>query len=331
MSSQPTAPQTSGIALVLPQDLPALDRLFQAQFHHPLDLSLWTWKYTHNKGFALGTRNAQNELITHYGALTRAVMFHGQPVQALQMVDVVASPKSLAGVSRRPPIYLAVKHIAETYLGLNKPYLLAFGFPNRRAYDVFERLGIYQKADNIFELSLIISPQNQRPDFWHSSQRINTLTPAIKQYIDYLWLNMAQQTNAWIVPIKNAEFFAYRYFSHPVNHYEVFAIRHRITQRIKAVFILKKIDENQIELLDFVCPLQMIPALVRHVVQQACQLGSSRLTCWATNPLKDQLAPFFDSTHDINVIIPTNAHTPSPPMEQIFQKWWLMGGDTDFK
>lgn len=323
--------QNEIIKQVLPEDLPALDELFRSRFHHPLDFSLWHWKYAENRGFALGSRDADHKLITHYGALTRAVLFHGLPVLALQMADVVASIRSIPGVSRRPPIYLAVKHIAESYLGLNKPYLLAFGFPNRRAYDVFERLGIYQKAGKIFELSLTLSPKNKRHGLWLSCQTIETLTPKIRQQINDLWSDLSKESEHWIIPVKNADFFNYRYFSHPVNHYEIFRIRNRITGKPLVVLVLKKITEHHFELLDFVCPLNMLQTTIQHAASMTRELGGNLLTCWASDPIKEHLAAFFDSVHDTDVIIPTNAHTPSPPMNQIEQQWWLMGGDTDFK
>lgn len=330
-STAAICPDNKTIEQVSPEDLPALDRLFRARFHHPLDRSLWSWKYGQNRGFALGSRTADKELSTHYGALSRAVLFHGQAVMALQMADVVASTRAIPGMSRQPPIYLAVKHIAETYLGLDKPFLLAFGFPNRRAYDVFEHLGIYQKAGNIFELSLAIPPISNKYDFWHFSQKIEMLSPTFKKEINRLWADLSRQSQPWIMPIKNADFFEYRYFSHPVNHYEVFSLHHRITRKAIAVFVLKKNQETQIELLDFVCPIGMIPTMIHHATNKARELGGSHLTCWASDPIRNQIAPLFDTVHDINVIIPTNAHTPSPPLEQIYQQWWLMGGDTDFK
>jgi len=332
MNSTPVAsPDGKTIEQVQMADLPALDRLFQARFHHPLDMALWAWKYGHNRGFALGSRNGNNDLITHYGALSRAVLFHGQAVMALQMADVVASTRSIPGMSRQPPIYLAVKHIAETYLGLDKPFLLAFGFPNRRAYDVFEHLGIYQNAGNMFELSLAISPNSERRDFWHFSQKVERLSPSIKKQVNKLWGVLSRQSMPWIMPVKDADFFDYRYFSHPVNQYEVFTLRHRFTRKALAIFVLKKNQENKIEILDFVCPVQIIPTMIHHAQNIARKLGGTHLTCWASDPVKDHLASLFDSAHDINVIIPTNAHTPSPPFEQIYQQWWLMGGDTDFK
>jgi hypothetical protein len=335
MPSLPKDPiDQSAINPVTPADLPALQRLFLERFHHPLDTALWSWKYAENKGFALGSRNEAYELITHYGALTRAVSFHGTPIQALQMADVVASAKSISGVSRRPPIYLAVKTIAETYLGLGKPFLLAYGFPNRRAYAIFKHLGIYQKAGNIFELSLNLvtaASPSWVNRFNISCQRAERYTPQLERALNQLWARMAQALTAWIIPVKDGPFFLYRYFSHPQHTYLVFSIRQRFTRQTKGVFVLKKTSETHAELMDFVCPPDDTALLMACAVRAARHAGFEHLSCWASDPIKALLSPYFDAVEDIGVIIPTNNHTPSPPIEQIYQQWWLIGGDTDFK
>jgi len=34
---------------------------------------------------------------------------------------------------------------------------------------------------------------------------------------------------------------------------------------------------------------------------------------------------------DLDVFVPANAWTAGPPIEKLIGRWWLTGGDTDFR
>jgi hypothetical protein len=207
---------------------------------------------------------------------------------------------------------------------------LAFGFPNQRAYKIFERLGIYQPAGQVFELSATL-PHKASANFFFKTEKLNQLTARNEREINQLWIKMAHALPNLIVPVKNADFFQYRYFSHPVVTYEVFVLRQRLTQHVKGVFVLKKLDAHQVELMDFIATPDTLELVMRGMFHEAMRAGFTRVSLWASDPVKDLLASFFETNTKLDVIIPTNAHTPSPPIEEIKQKWWLVGGDTDFK
>ena len=56
------------------------------------------------------------------------------------------------------------------------------------------------------------------------------------------------------------------------------------------------------------------------------------LTAW----LSDALLPVFNAdgaaaVQDLDVIVPGNGWTQGPAHETLVGRWWLMGGDTDFR
>ena len=104
--------------------------------------ALWEWKYGHGHGLASGVWNQDGELVAHYGGFPRKVIDAGQVRMAVQIGDVMVRPAERGLMTRKGAFYQAVTHFLSAHVGDGAEFPHAFGFPNRRAMALAQRLGL---------------------------------------------------------------------------------------------------------------------------------------------------------------------------------------------
>lgn len=312
-------------SILTASDLPAVQTLFQAVFGHPLSAELSHWKYGEGRGQQTGIWH-EGELIAHYGGMTRRVLFAGQPCLASQMGDSMVKTQERGVLTRKGAFFLSMTSHVEQWTGWGTPHPLCFGFPNARHMAVGVRLGLYGDSGKVSCMSW--STAEAQSDGAVTAQQITPDHPDFARSIDGLWQAMAADLPAAIVGIRDAAFVTHRYFRHPHISYQAWLVQDGNAQAIAAVLL--KSEGATFELMDYIGPLSAIPATVETVKQLVARQGGQTFYCWISEPYADHFTVGGGNRSDPDVRIPYNAWCEGPAPADMQDRWWLMGGDTDF-
>ncbi len=305
---------------------PAFAGLFTTVFGQVMTPGLWSWKYGAGRGCAIGAWRG-DKLIAHYGGNLRRVMAFGQPILALQVCDAMVDPGERAVMTKTGAMYQVTAAFLELYQGLAS-IPLAFGFPNRRAMRLGERLGFYAEVGALVELRW--PPLDPRPRL---ATRLTILDPKSsvdRLSVDRLWSAMARDLVGGVIGVRDWEQVRYRYLDHPERHYELVLIRSRLTRVPLGLLVLHE-EADAMALTDLVAPLRHLPTLLVQARRLTGLRGKSSLYGWMTRQQAFRLTTPDTALLDIDVSIPTNVWVPQPfSPAQLVDRWWLTIGDTDF-
>lgn len=301
--------------------------LFNEVYGHPMSDSHWRWKYREGKSAAIGIWE-EDRLIAHYGGVARDILYFGQPRSASQIGDLMVAPAGRGTLSRRGPLFLAIATFVEDQVGYGNPHLLGVGCPNMRHWKIAKRLGLYDEpVGHMLEL------------YWPAAPESSSFTVAVRPLelecirdraeANACWHAMREDLCGMIVGVRDAEVLHHRYVAHPEKNYRLFVLRRRWGGRALGLFVLNPDAEGGCELMDAIGSLRIIPQIVAHARRAAAGLGANRLFCWAIDNIRDHFGPA--QARDLEVVVPTNGWTPGPPPRKLSGKWWLTGGDTDFR
>lgn len=302
--------------------------LFAEVFHHPMSHEHWLWKYGDGRGFAIGVWE-KGRLIAHYGGVARNIMFFGEPQSAAQSCDVMVAPAGRATLSRQGPLFLAAATYLENQLGYGNQHLLGVGFPSARAWKAPARLGLYGgPVGRMLELSWPAA--RGRPSLLRAVRPLDLTKAGHRADADACWAAMRAGLRGMIAVVRDAETLHHRYTAHPDKAYRIFVVRHRFWGRPFGLFVLRPGAEEGCELMDVIAPLAAVPRLVTQALRVAASLGASRLFGWVVDNIRAHFGPDA-AVRDLEINVPANAWTAGPPIGNLIGKWWLTGGDTDFR
>lgn len=314
------------IGWVSKDDFDAWHQLFQVCFGHAMQEHFWQWKYRTTVSPGVGVWIDGN-LIAFYGGMPRDVFHAGQSHRAIQVGDVMVHPAHRAGLTRAGPFQMAASTFLEQLLSVGAPYWLGFGFPNQRAMQVAKRLRLYRTADEVVELRWSLSCDAHPNMPWWLSVRPLT---SIKK-VQSAWQKMVGSMPGTLLGRRDQEYVQQRYVEHPVFSYQLLEIHHRLSRQLLGVVVLCRQPDQRIEVLDLIGHKNLMPLLVSAARQWSRAMGASWLFMWLTRSQQQWLAPSEPETVEIGVQIPTNDWVPGNALLDPSGRWWLTGGDTDFR
>ncbi len=304
-------------------DIEKIQALFAEVFHHEMSHALRRWKYGDGRGDSVIAYSG-DRLAAHYGTLSRRVLFKGVPKLAAQVCDVMVTPGERGSLTRKGPFFLTAATMAEYFL---LSHDVGFGFPNQRAMKVAERLDLYHKVD---QLASVYWPL--RTAFPHLSSRVRSLSlPEDAAAVNALWADMAKDASAYIIGVRDAAFLRQRYVEHPEHDYQLYLVARRLSRRPLGVFVIRRGDNDEFELLDLIAPLSAFETVIEQARRVCMRQRGKRLYCWISAHLADRVRGSDGEVHALDVCIPTSIWGPGPPIGELRERWWLMGGDTDFR
>lgn len=307
------------------QDREALLSLFFSAFGHPMDASLWEWKYAWQNEFGALTYTG-DEIIAYYGGLPRSFWLDGEKIAAVQICDVMVAPHE-RGILRK---HGAFTQTAQTFLtaktGKDKTYRFAFGFPSDRASRLGQRVGLYARIDTLLEVSWP-SVISRKTSFLLEN---NPLSENDNIIIDKLWQTMRTSLHRFLLPQKDAQFFKWRYLNHPTHVYIAKAVSWKWCKKIIGIVILRDHGADQgVELIDLLAPPENLPWLLKAAQNYSAQINRSRIFCWLTPSVLSYLLKPEMQTEI------TGIHIATPELAEMTNllqsRCWLIGGDTDFR
>lgn len=311
----------------------AMRALFQEIFGHPMSAAHWQWKYATGLGQAVALLDGEDQLVAHYGGLTRPVRAFGERVLACQVCDVMVAPRARRSLARRGPMFNLAASFLEGQIGWGLRHQIGFGFPSARHHGAADRLGLYEAVDRVVELSWPARPgplpaRLRRVNLHHG--RLSA--PAVAR-IERLWAAMAAGLRERVLGERNADWVQWRYLDRPELQYELHWVLSPWLRRPLGLLVLRR-REDALELLDLIGPLPRFGLLVQAARQLAHAAGLPLLRLWITasqRGLFQSADPQHEPTEkNLHIDVPACAHTPGPAPAVYRGRWFLMAGDADF-
>ena len=297
--------------------------LFQKAFGHKMPPELWRWKYRDLD--TLGTLlRIDGEVIAFYGGMPRTIHLLGSPVIAVQIGDVMVHPEHRGTLTRKGAFFQAATHFLERYVGEQKTYPIAFGFPSARAYQLSVHLGLYDKVGELMQINW---PALQaRPSY---QVRLRPLNHNNAVTINRLWRKMAKALKQQVVGVRDWNYINHRYLQHPTFDYQLYQVSSRFTGITLGIMVLR-MQDDKIELVDVIAQPRHISTLVHCLRRLTWSLGKSKAYTWITQQNSSLFTTDAGDISPTGIIIPHNRWTRGIPASELLDRWWLMAGDTDF-
>lgn len=309
-------------------DLPpeAYRHVFESSFSAPFDADVWAWKYLSGKGASV-VAERDGQAIAHYGGVVRDILYFSQPCKAVQICDVMVSPQERGFFSRNSLFFKTAASMLEQYAGYNADNLLGVGFPNLRAMHVAQRLGLYEKTDELMQIAMAstVSDELQSLENWTVSE-VNFDVP-LQQLADELWQQMLTEFSDAIIGVRDADYLRYRFLQRPGLAYNCIKVMQG--SEIKALAFCRDHGDRRL-LMDIIAAPEHIEQALLVAFQSAHQ--HKPMHFWLTSGQLDrvirQKARFEITATGIQ--IPCNRWSPGPPTDRLINAWWLTAGDMDF-
>ena len=317
------------------QDAQQLTQLFRDVFQHQVPDTWWHTKYSGETIPGTVAINERQQVIAYYGALARQGIWQGQSLTTAQQADVMVSREHRFSTRKRGVFSRISQLFLYEQLGQQRPFQMAFGFPTVRALKLGVRLGLYQQAD----ATLLWTQSNVRKKLgwgWRSKLTpcsdvnrwdwVDPLGPFMPQPEEYFWLK------------KTGIYWQQRFSRHPDKDYQLLRLTH--WGRLQAAAIVLPTQEG-LEILDMALtsnparrstPLQQ--TLLQAITNAGLGMGLQHTTAWGTESAINCLDR--SSSHPRTTTLCGYMALPSdqldaPLSNQIMNRCWMLGGDTDFR
>ena len=299
--------------------------LFFAAFGHAMPIEQWRWKYLNSKPFGSYVTE-QNCPVAFYGGIPRGIRLLGKKATAVQIGDVMVAPSHRRVFTRHGALFYAASAFAERLVGFDKQYLCAFGFPSERHNRLGEHLGLYGRIGELLEA--VWQPLVFRPSPFFS---VRPLEKSQLGLLSRLWESMADDLREKVVLERDCSYLQHRFLQHPCVEYITLLVRQRFTGKPLGLLILRDHGSEGVELIDMIGALKYFPALVLIARRLTGKLKRPRLFCWLTASVVDVLKKTDPHVADLNIPLPIITWQQTEDFLHTRGRWWLMGGDTDFR
>jgi hypothetical protein len=305
--------------------LALIQPLFEATFKSPVSLDLLRWKYAQGRG-ASWTIWQDDFLLMHCGLCFRDILLQGYKTQAAQLVDLMAAPKQ-AGLSRDvSPFNVLMRHILASLPSAENPHGIAFGFPSGRAMRLGEHAGVYCSVDEWMSLEfapaqMTIGPRVREIKSWGGAE---------VAVLNALWTRMRGSLAAYVVGIRDAEHVRQRYLRHPDKKYLLMRVESR-WRRVPIGLLVIAPGPGTHELIDVVCSIDDFAEVILAARRWLGQTHGKKMTLLLTAHFAMEFAALATQCNTTQFRIMANPQTSAATLDQLKQRWWLTGGDTDYR
>ena len=311
----------------------AFKNVFERSFDTEFLPDLWAWKYRPGKAASV-VAERNGEAIAHYGGAVRDIFYFAQPARAAQICDVMVMPDERGFFSRNGLFFKTAASMLEQYVGYRADNLLGFGFPNIKAMHVAERLGLYEKTDELLQLAADSKTLPWLGSDWQL-QVVDFVTA--QRHINTLWPQMLSGFRDAIIGVRDGDYLHYRYWQRPRLQYECLQLT--VNTSVRAI-VFRRPHYDGYLVMDIIAAAEDLP-LALHAVLQPSDEGK-RSVFWVTGGQLNRVQfrrpqssrqPDTGDTLQVSktgIQIPCNRWTRGPYTATLAGKWWLTAGDMDF-
>lgn len=295
-------------------------KLFKEVFGREMSLEEWRWKYfgeDNEKFYSSVAVSEAGDIIAHYGGMVRRMVFNGREIKVLSIGDVMVHTKF-----RGTKLF---KKVAKTTPeeAYKDGFIFGYGFPNHRAMLLPEKLGIYEKVEDVYESVKDAQFASNHLRFIYKlfplsydDERIDTLWEALK---DSIKMSL----------IRDRKYLRWRYKKHPFFGYELWGLKKRWQQKLAGFAVLRRDGENLL-IIDFLCPLGQLAVLFKKIENYAASSGCKNLKLWHPQCLNERLKQLGFTVSKSETSIPRSTHPEWLKKEDVEGKFFYTMGDTDF-
>jgi hypothetical protein len=308
------------IRLYRPGDEVGITRLFSEVFERKISLEEWRWKYAsrgNRKVYSSVAVNEKGEIIAHYGGMVHRMICEGGEVYGLAIGDVMIHPKY-----RAPKLFRAIASLVPEE-AVRDGIILGYGFPNDRAFRLPEKLGLYEKIEDVCEA-------NKEAIFSNNLSRyVYNLFPLSydDDRINTLWNSL--EDNYVLAVIRDKDYIRWRYQMHPLFRYELWGLRKRWSNKLLGLAVLRRDDERErVLIIDFVCHSDKMETLFQKIGNVIN--GKKKVTLWHAEYLKQRMFQMGFSVGHAGTCIPRTTHEHTLRKNEIAGRFFYTMGDTDF-
>lgn len=311
---------------IAPADLHLIRPLFRQVFKTDITDAMLDWKYGEGLGRAYGYFNDAGELLVHCGLSYRRVLADGQPRRIAHMGDLMAASGRHGGLGRASAFAHVIRRMLDDIPDEHNPDGLAFGFPSDRAMRLGEQMGLFASIDQMRQLTFGPLPRR-----WSADRLVMVTTPdsSFCKLADQLWQGMAEELGEGLVVIRDADYLAFRYFSHPSLRYACHLVKPWWGGQALGI-VITRCEGRQCELVDLIAPPAAVGRLIKAVRQHLAGWGVDALTLWLTERHAAAVEGQAQSNDRLELRIMANPFSSGGQPERFANRWWLTSGDTDY-
>jgi hypothetical protein len=295
-------------------------KLFKEVFGREMSLDEWKWKYKSSGNQRIYSSVAVSEthgIVAHYGCMARRMIYQGKEVFGLAIGDVMVHPQF-----RGTKLFKKVTMLAPEESGKDG-ISIGYGFPNERAMLLPEKLGLYEKVEDVFEATKKVKFANNLNRFIYKffplsfdDNRINILWESVKAELK-------------LALIRDREYLTWRYQRHPFFKYELWGLKKRWGNKLHGIAVLRKEDERML-IIDFISRLDTMQILFQKMENYAFIVGSETIIVWTPEYLRQKLEKIGFLVRPSVTCIPRSTHKAYLPKEYLKGIFFYTMGDTDF-
>ena len=300
-------------------------RLFADVFGQTPNDCWFDWKYQQGRGKAVGLWNESGHLVAHYAGIPRTLVWLGKPVESVQIGDVMVAPQVRGLMTRKGPFFQVCTRFFDTWVGAEKGYRLAFGFPNQRAMTLGAVLNLYHNAGRIHQLRWPARSKRLAP--WWRWSPVAENGARLTHHVADAWTAMARESWDIVLGARDLEYLRWRFLDRPDRQYRLFRLS-RWPMGDSTVVVMRFSDGGA-ELLDVIGSRKTFRAAIQAAIAEATRAGAAELTAWAS-PTAAALLGGEAQVVDSGASLAVARASVLSADEVATAKWWWMGGDTDF-
>ncbi len=306
-----------------PEHFERVRELFLAVFKSEMSEAHWQWKYGAGRGSGVVVL-LDEELVAFFGGTERRVLFDGKPLVAMQCGDSMVAESYRGILTRKGPFYLSVTAFLGKYVGAGLPYLLSYGFPNARAMQLAQRLGLYDDVGAMLEIKW--SPQSNTR---YQALDFDFASPAHGQLVAELWESMAADYGDRAIGVRDFAYLKQRYHDNPTLQYH-YSLVHQSGDDEPLGLLVSRTTDDGLLLADVVCRKQNLKHLVEFARHRAAELDCGKLYGWLTEVDLALVAGTDPVTEAEPLRLPLGVYSPGLTADDVRDKWFFLCGDSDF-
>jgi hypothetical protein len=245
------------------------------------------------------------------------MIFNGREIKGIAIGDVMVHPK-YRGLNVFRKVVALLPQETEKY-----GFVLGYGFPNERALRLPEKLGLYEKVEDVSEACKEVQFHRNLNRY---AYRFFPLRYDDRR-IDSLWKEVKDGIR--LAVIRDKEYLSGRYQRHPLYTYELWGLRRRWGMRLSGLAVLRREKERML-LIDFVCPLDLLGPFFQKIENYVYTTGLKRLVFWLPDYLRERVASEGFSVYPAGISIPRTNREKWLTKAEIEGKFFYTMGDTDF-
>jgi len=311
----------------LPDDrLVDIQTLFASVFGHGISAAFLAWKYAGGRGQSWVARLAgEASPLVHCGVCFRDVHFEGQIARAGQLVDLMAAPKGFGLTRKASPFAQLLKQILTRFPEEHDPNGIAFGFPSGRSMRLAEHCGVAIEVDRWLDMQLCPVRIPAAPSLreWNTGNDDVAL-------VAWIWSRMMASLDGAVLGVRDMSYLAHRYLRHPEHSYQLMVVESAWLRRPIGLVVMRR-HAQHFELLDLLAAWEDMPSLLLGVRNWLALSGEGVATLSLTERFARQLAPYVSSVRNTEFRIMGNPFCAPDTLHAMRNRWWLTGGDTDYR